>query len=189
MNFFLNENEEFFIRQLARQFGTSAGNIRRELLKLEELEIVKKRKIGNLVLYSTNSKTSSHSYWRRIIMENIGVDELFKPIIAQFDKIKIAFIYGSFASGDYDKDSDIDLMIILSNELSTDEYTDFNSEIAKTEGKLNREINTDIFPVTELEEKIRENNSYLTDVLHNQKIFVKGGEGDIRLRLGQKTKS
>lgn len=54
--FFENENNEYYLREMARITGVPPSNVRRELKKLEEDRLFVITKKGNLLLYKLNKK-------------------------------------------------------------------------------------------------------------------------------------
>jgi len=89
-------------------------------------------------------------------------------------KIKIAFIFGSFAQKKEDSFSDVDLMIIG----NPDEDL-LVSRITKTESRINREINYHIFSPADWNRKLKENNSFLENILSRAKVFLIGNKNDL----------
>ena len=71
--------------------------------------------------------------------------------------------------------SDIDLFVI-SDTLS---YPDLLNLLLATEERLGRSINTTIYSETDLQERLRANNAFLTRVLNQPKIWIFGSESDI----------
>ncbi|MFH1563742.1 MAG: nucleotidyltransferase domain-containing protein [Nitrospirota bacterium] len=87
--------------------------------------------------------------------------------------IKFAFIYGSYAKGTQEKESDIDLMII--GEVDLDEL---NDEINTMEEQLNRELNYMVFDEAEYKKRKEEKDGFLLEVIRDKKIVLIGKEDD-----------
>lgn len=56
--FFSNPEKKYYLRELEKILHLPVGNIRRELVSLEKAGLFKREKIGNLVFYSLNKKSS-----------------------------------------------------------------------------------------------------------------------------------
>lgn len=84
-------------------------------------------------------------------------------------QIKLAFIYGSFASQKAGPGSDIDIMMVgnIDEDLL---IKDFNS----LERKLSREINYIIFSEEEYQGKIRKKDPFVMEILREPKIMIIG---------------
>lgn len=181
--FFLNPDDEYYIRGLEKTLGISAGNVRREILKLEKDNIIVLRQLGNIKLYCVNKKNPLYSELKKIVLYSVGVPKLLSPMFAD-ENFKVAFIYGSYAKDEMDFASDIDLFVITIKDLNTDEYEKLNQKLSEMENRIGREINLDVHS----EKEINEDNAYLDDVISGKKVFIKGGENELRLLSGEKTK-
>ncbi len=62
-------------------------------------------------------------------------------------RIKVAFVFGSIASGNEDKASDIDVMVV--GDIS---FGDVVSLLSSAEEKLGREVNTVVYPIAEFKQ-------------------------------------
>jgi len=88
--------------------------------------------------------------------------------------IEVAFIYGSFAKHEEGAKSDIDLLVI-----GKPDDSGLLREVRKLEEVLKREINYSIFRKEEFKQRIKEEDSFIVDLLRNPKIFLIGGANDL----------
>ena len=169
--FFFDLTKKYYLRELERMLNISVGNIRRELISLEQSGIFKREKMGNQVYYSVNKQSPIFNEFKKIIAKTIGSEALVKNSLKNIKSIKTAFIFGSFAKGEEDSLSDIDLMIIG----KPDEDVVI-SKINKLESRLSREINYHIFSMIDWQKKIKQQNSFLKNILSKPKIFLIGDD-------------
>lgn len=187
--FFLNAEREYYLRELERLLGVSAGNIRREILKLEKDNIINFRRIGNIVLYQINTKNKLYNELKKVVLYSVGVQELLAPVF-NIPAFKTVFIYGSYAKGELDFSSDIDVFALTDNDLTEKDYLKINKEVEKIQEKISREISLDIYSRMDIVKKKSGEDPYLLDVLKGKKIFIKeGGESELRLLFGSETES
>lgn len=172
--FFTNTSEKYYLRELQRLLGYSAGSIRRELLKFMEDNLFETEKVGNLLYYSLNSKHPLYKELKSIVAKTIGVEGLLKKALLSISKIDIAFIYGSFAAGKEKHSSDIDIMVIGDPNTSS-----LNENISILEKKLEREINPTIYSTEEYKSKKKEKSGFIMDILNNPKIMLIGTKNDL----------
>ncbi len=93
-----------------------------------------------------------------------------------FDKaIECAFIYGSIARGEDTASSDVDLFVVSESVACSD----LMSLLAETDETLGREINPTIYARSDIRKKIMDKNAFLTRVMEQPKIWVKGSADDI----------
>jgi predicted nucleotidyltransferase len=93
----------------------------------------------------------------------------------------VAFIFGSIASGDERKRSDIELMIV--GRIS---FEDVVSLLSLAEEKLGREVNPVVYPITEFKQKVREDHHFVNTVLEGDKIFLIGDEDELAKLVGKR---
>jgi len=172
--FFTNPNKRYYLRELERILGYSAGSIRRELLKYQTDDLFKTEKVGNLLFYSLNTIHPLYKELKSIVFKTVGVEGSLKKELSSIDKIKISLIYGSFASDQYKATSDIDLMIIGNPDTS-----ELNERIARLEKRLKREINTTVYSWQEYQDKKKSKSGFIMDLLERPKIMLIGHEDDL----------
>lgn len=172
--FFTNPKEKYYLRQLWRLLGYSAGSIRRELLRLREDNLLNTSNTGNLVYYSLNSNHPLFKEIKSIVAKTVGVEGSIKKALAALKNIKAAFIYGSFAAAKENLSSDIDLMIIGDPDISI-----LNEKIAGLEKKLKREINPTVYSWRQYRAKRKVKSGFILDLLNSPKIILIGGEDDL----------
>lgn len=172
--FFTNPEQKYYLRELERLLGYSAGNIRRELLRLQSDNLMITHKVGNLLFYSLNAAHPLYEELKSIIFKTIGAEGSLKNTLSSIKNIKAAFIYGSFASKSEKDTSDIDVMIIGDPEIS-----DLNEKIRELEHKLKREISATIYTRREYDTKKKEKRGFILDLLKNPKIMLIGSENDL----------
>ena len=90
-------------------------------------------------------------------------------MVDTLNEIETSFIFGSIAKNKENVDSDIDLVLI--GEVDQDELI---KKVSALESELNREINYHIYKKEEFIEKIKENNSFIINVISDSFITLKG---------------
>ncbi|HEY4663040.1 MAG TPA: nucleotidyltransferase domain-containing protein [Candidatus Humimicrobiaceae bacterium] len=142
-------------------------NIRRELLKLEKTGIFKREKSGNQVYYFLNTESPIFKDLKNIIAKTIGVENQLRVALSNFNGIKKAFIFGSFADGTVDALSDIDIMIV--GDINEDALIEI---ISNLESKFEREINYHIFSKKEFIKRKQEKDSFISRILSKPTISL-----------------
>ena len=172
--FFTNPSKRYYLRELQRMLGYSAGSIRRELLRFQKDNLFATQKVGNLLYYRLNTNHPLFKELKSIVSKTVGVEGSLRKGISSIKKIKTAFIYGSFASKKQKADSDIDLMIIGNPDVSS-----LNEKISGLEKKLEREINITTYTQDEYKNKRKVKSGFVMDLLKNPKIMLVGSEDDL----------
>lgn len=172
--FFTNPSRRYYLRELQRLLGASAGNIRRELLKFQHDNLLTTHRVGNLLYYAVNMTHPLFKELKSIVTKTVGVEGILKSALSVVDDIAIAFIYGSFAAKKETGSSDIDLMIIGSPSPSA-----LHETLARLEQKLQREINPTIYSMGEYRAKKRAKRGFITELLRRPRIMLRGSEDDL----------
>jgi len=172
--YFSNTGRRYYLRELERLLGYSAGNIRRELLKLQRDDLLKTQRIGNLLYYSLNQNHPLFEELKSIVSKTIGVEASLIAALSSLPNVKAAFIFGSFASKSEKETSDIDVMIIGKPDVSQ-----LNEKIRELEQKLKREINLFVYSWRDYKEKKRAKSGFIVDLLKGPKIMLVGIEDDL----------
>lgn len=166
--FFSSKETELYTRQLAATYHISVGTTHRELSKLAASGIIKSRRVGNIKFYSLNRQNPVFHELKNLFFKTASVVELIKSALASVKGIDLAFIYGSFAKDR--AESDVDLIIVGD---SIDQDAILRS-INKVEKELYREINYSIYSRKEYAEKKKIGDSFLSEVLNNKTVALKG---------------
>ncbi len=187
VQFFLSSKEKFYMRELERLLEIPIGNLRRELIYLEKTGILKSEKLGNLKFYLLDKENPIYKPMKQLVIKTIGIPEMLKSRLMPNPNIITAFIYGSYARGDFEGTSDVDLFVVTAKEDSS--YDAIYSQLSKIEGRFGREINPDIMSLGEFQKRIKSKDPYISDIINNKIIFLKGGENIFRLEKSSKTKN
>ena len=171
--FFMNPGESFHIRSLATILGESAGNLARELNNLEEAGLVQSRAVGNQKHFSLREDSPIHEDMRNLFLKTVGAGGEIRDLLSNLDGIELAFLFGSFASGEAHGSSDIDVMII--GEINDRELAPLMAEL---EGRLHREINYMIYSRGEVEKRIKQEGDFVYEVFRGPRIILIGQSDD-----------
>lgn len=173
--FYTNPSSHLYVREIATILNEDAGNISKELNKLEKAGIFISSTRGNQKYFSINKKSPLYNEFKSIIFKTIGVEGALRRIINETKGINFCFIYGSFAQNKQDSASDIDLLIV-----GKPPEDALMQKIEILEKKLQREINYNIYPQKEFKDKLIKKDSFIINVLRRPKIILKGSIDEIR---------
>lgn len=172
--YFNNPDSEYYLRQLEKILNIPVSIIRKELMMLEEKGIFISKKRGMQVYFYLNKPYPLFEELKSIVFKTIGVKGVMQKALLKIEGISAAFIYGSYAKGEENANSDIDLFII--GNINADKLI---SEIQRIENLVKREINYCFYSLSDWKDKKKKKNSFIMDVIENAKIFLIGGENDL----------
>jgi DNA-binding transcriptional ArsR family regulator len=127
--FFAHSGEPYSVRQLASILGDDPSNLSKELAKLEELGILISSRERNLKRFQVNQDCAFGPELKGLVQKTTGIMGRLRSALQAAKGIGFAFVYGSFAKGTENAESDIDLLIVGDIDLDKREY-----EIKKAEG-------------------------------------------------------
>ena len=166
----------FYANDIVRRAAMGRGTVRRELDRLMAAGLIVVSREGNQLYFQANSASPVYSELLGIIRKTFGVADVIREALASLgDGIRLAFVYGSVAKISDVKTSDIDLMIV-GDKLT---YSDVMEALQPLEQSLQRAINPTLYTATEFKTKRERGSSFLTRVLEQPKLWVKGSEDDI----------
>lgn len=166
LEFFLKTNKEVHIKELARRLKISPQTANYYLKFYKKENILEERKKGNLLLYSL----LDNSLTRQLkIFYILDVLSSFAKKFSVENKITSLVLYGSHASGTYDENSDIDLLVIS-------QQKKFNlDEVKKIERKIKKEVKIVVLSLGEWRNLKRKKDKFAQSILLNH-ILLFGAE-------------
>jgi len=172
---FSHPDERYFVRQLTTLLGEDSTNVSRELARLEKTGILVSTTEGKQKYYQANRRSPLFNELHGLIVKTAGVADVLRSALAPaMERIKVAFVFGSIASGGERRTSDIDMMVV--GRIS---FEDVVSLLSPAEEKLGREVNPVVYPITEFKQKVKEDHHFVKTVLEGEKIFLIGDEGEL----------
>jgi len=165
----------WYLSELADWLGTSPSTLQRELKSLSETGILKTAREGNRTYFQAETDSPIFKPLRELVAQTHGVVPALKEAFYQFEaQTECAFVHGSVARGEEKPASDVDLLIV--GEVGLAELA---PTLRRLEKKFKREFNASCFSPEEFKEKARGANHFITAVLKEEKIFIKGAADDL----------
>ena len=171
-------DRSFYANEIIALARGGSGAVQRELARLVRSELVTTRVSGRQKYYQANATSPIFdelcSIARKSMALAIPLRDALQPLAA---RIRAAFIFGSVARQQDTASIDVDLMVV-SDEIG---YADLYAELERTSGKIGRAINPTIYTTREFEKRLGRGDSFVRRVLGQPKIWLVGGEDDLRL--------
>jgi predicted nucleotidyltransferase len=133
---FLNPETDFHVRDLAFRLKEDPGNVSREIRRLEGDGLLCSRIRGRLKLCSINPEHPLFKELRSVAQKTAGVEPLLTAALKSVPGVERAFLFGSYATGTMDLNSDIDLFVIGGHDTVA-----LQKAVAGVQRTLEREIN------------------------------------------------
>ncbi|PIN77058.1 hypothetical protein COV15_03210 [Candidatus Woesearchaeota archaeon CG10_big_fil_rev_8_21_14_0_10_34_12] len=168
LEYLMFRSKESYLRKISNELRISPSAVKREIENLNSIGIVRIKEKRILL----NEKCSFLSDLKNIF---IKTDFIAHPLgeALKDSKVKYAFIFGSFSKGDYNEQSDVDLMIVGETRVS-----ELYKLLRPVEKAVGREINPVVWTAENLAKE--KNNSFVREIFKKEIIMVRGEENELR---------
>ena len=131
-------DEQYHVRAIVRAVGAEINAVRRELLKLQNIGLLRKRQSGNRIYYKADTTNLYYSDLLSIVMKEEGVGGYILRNVKQLGDVKFAVLSKSFLRGRKSTVLDVDLLLVGNINLEVSKRV-----VETAERVLKREINYD----------------------------------------------
>ncbi|HEX7048534.1 MAG TPA: nucleotidyltransferase domain-containing protein [Gammaproteobacteria bacterium] len=160
----------FYTKEILRLTGMGVATIKRELDRMLAAGILTMTPIGNQHHYQANPRCPIYGELIDIIKKTIGVTEIIRQALEPLaDKIDLAFVFGSMASGKERAGSDVDLLIV-----GDANFAELVGALYPAQEILGREVNPKIYNKEEWDRMRKENTAFIKDILSKPRLSVIG---------------
>jgi uncharacterized protein len=164
--FCLNPNTELNLGEISRKLNISKSSIKQSADFLEKETILNSQKVGNQKIFYLNNQYFLINDLKKIIallnFKKNGIESISK------NELCLA-IFGSFANGTFNENSDLDILIIGNkNDI-------LEPQLSKFTNSIKNEIQLVIYDFPVWEKMKKENNPFCESVLKKH-ILIKGGK-------------
>lgn len=170
-------DRSFYTKEILHLTGMGVATIKRELDRMLEAGILSFTKIGNQHHYQANPECPIYEELLSIVSKTFGISEVIREVLLPVDSsLDMAFVYGSIAKNNETATSDVDLLVV-SESLA---YADLMAVLINAEKSLGRPVNPSIYTIEQIRRKLKNNNAFISRIMEQPKIWIKGTEDDIR---------
>lgn len=171
----LHPDKTYHVREIARLTNTVPGTLHKELTKLAEAGILKKSLQGNQVLYQADSDCIIFDELSSILRKTSGLAEVLRTaLLSLTDRVRIAAVFGSIASGKAKAGSDIDILLI--GEIS---FAEAVKTLYPAQQQLGREINPKLYSEVQWQQALQENSSFIRELMSKPLLYLIGDKDDL----------
>lgn len=162
--FFLNQDAENYVNELAKILDLDPKNLHRKLGELEREGLFKSEFRGKERYFSLVKDFNLFEHYRQIFLKTFGLENKLKQVVGSVSGIKKAYIFGSYASDKMDSSSDVDILAIGSHSV-----LDLQKKISKLQRELRREFNVVNMGEAEFNKK-KTGDQFIKNIFNNKVI-------------------
>jgi predicted nucleotidyltransferase len=179
----LHPEQHYHVREIARLTSTSAGTLHKELARLAQAGVLRREKVGNQVRYGANRQCPIFPELAGILRKTAGLADVLKEALAgQSERIALALVFGSVARGEEGPRSDVDVLLV--GEIG---FAEAVAAMHAAQERIGREINPVVLSPSEFRNKAVNGDTFLAQVLNNEKLYLLGDEHDLGKLAGDQT--
>lgn len=161
LKFFLNINNQGYLRSLEHEFNESTNGIRQELNRFENAGLLVTETEGNKKLYRANTGHPLFKDLNSIILKFVGVEELIERVIDRLGNVQQVYLEGRIAQG---LESDIIDLLIVGDDIDRNYLS---ALVEKTEPLLKRKIRYLVFNESDAEVYVERHHKELVLIFNN----------------------
>lgn len=178
----LSPDKSWYLSELAAHLETSPSSLQRELEALAKSGILQRRQEGRRTYYRAETASPVFAELRALFSKTAGIVPFVKSELTSFgDNIKWAAVYGSFARGEEQSQSDIDLLVV-----GPVGMTDLLPALRRIEQQFGREINVTRYSEAEFRAKRHDRDHFLSSILKGNLITIVGSPNDLEKAKGRR---
>ncbi|GAB4262420.1 MAG: hypothetical protein Kow00122_18870 [Thermoleophilia bacterium] len=176
--FALDPERVYYQRELVKLTGSSLYLVQRELKRLEKVGLISREHWGRQVRYRVNVHHSGFAGLRQALLNTVALANRLRAALAPIDAVKLAFIYGSIATGEATADSDVDVLVVGDIGLR-----DVAAGLVPALREIGREPNIVVLSPEELRERVARGEHFVATVLRGPRMWLVGDDNDLAATL------
>ena len=169
--FVMNPDQRRRIRGLAKAVPANYSAVWKELRNLEAAGLVVSEEEAGRRFFKLNPDFPLVDELRGMVLKTVGAGDSIRQALRGVPDIQAAFIYGSYADGRVDAQSDIDIIVIGEVELEQ-----LSPTISHLEEALSRSVSVVTYTPHEWKSKLQQDDPFALDVLRRPKLMLVGSE-------------
>ncbi|MBI3333109.1 MAG: nucleotidyltransferase domain-containing protein [Candidatus Omnitrophica bacterium] len=147
---FSDPGKSYYLSEMARFAGTSAGNVQRELARFVQDHLVLRVKRGKLSFYSVNPGHDLFPELQPLVRKTCGMEGVLRAYFRTRPEVQAAYLFGSQATGRSNQLSDVDVAVLIDpSQIRTSLPYGYKAEICADLMKLLRTNSVDLVLLNE----------------------------------------
>lgn len=163
----LHPDRAYSVAELARMLDVTDLSVRREVYRMVDAGIVSREPVGRQSLFRADTASPLHEPLRQLVERSVGVEPLLRRVVGEIDGVEAAAIFGSWARGRVDAESDVDVLIV-----GDIDYGSVMARLFELRERVGREINLVWMKPDEWRE--RQHSGFVQEILSSPMVPLAG---------------
>ncbi len=164
-------DEQFHVRAIVRAVKAEINAVRRELAKLEEMGLLRKRQSGNRIYYKADTSHIYYSELLAMVAKTEGVGGIILKNAKDLGTIKFAVLSTAFLKGRKSTVLDVDLLLVGNLDLEV-----LKRVISIGEREIGTEVNYSVMSEEDFTFRKRKNDHFISKVMTQSRTMLMGDE-------------
>jgi hypothetical protein len=174
--FFLHPDVPYHIRGVVREIGEEINAVRRELLRLELINLLKSERKGNRLYFTLLDDFPFYNELLSMVYKTFGLGGEILRCKKELGEVKYALLTRAYTKGIRTSMQDIDFVII--GKVNVPALT---AAVQRAERQTGREINYTVLRESEFVLRKKRRDAFITGILQGSKVMLIGDEDDLVL--------
>jgi predicted nucleotidyltransferase len=180
----LSPDRDYYLSELVRLTHLAPRTVQLELDRLVKGELLIERRDGNRRYVRANLQNPLYEPLRQILMKSEGFADVLAAALGADDKVELALVFGSMASGTARSESDVDLLVVGDTGLE-----EVARHLRGAVTQLGREINPVVWSRSEWQRRVASKDHFLERILSGPRVMIIGDQNVLKAMGGQRVDS
>lgn len=166
----MQPDRKMHLREIARQTQAAPGTLKKELDALCRVGLLHSERVGNQVQFQANQGHPVFAELQALIRKTTGLADVLRQALQPLgERVALAFVFGSMASGSAHAGSDVDLLVAGSASFAQVVQATYDAQ-----AQLGRDINPKVMTAAEWDSKRAEGNPFVQELLAKPRLMLIG---------------
>jgi uncharacterized protein len=170
--FAVHPGGRFHVRELIRRTGLSSASLQHELRRLAEIGALVREDEGGRTFHRADDEHPAWRAWMLLMRSGARPTNVLREALVDAAGIDMAFVFGSWARGDARPDSDVDVLLVGSDEARAGA----GRLLAEAELLIGRPLDVIGYDPDDFATRA-ESSTFLRAILREPRIWLRGGPG------------
>lgn len=169
--FVVRPGDRVHFRELMRLTGLSSASLQHELRRLVEIGVLRREREGARTFYVADESHPTWRAWILLLRSAARPIDVLREVLVHAHGIDGAFVFGSSMRGDTRPDSDVDVLLLGSEEARLQA----GKLLSEAELLIANELDVTGYTVEEFAARARSGKAFVRRVLAEPKGWIRGG--------------
>lgn len=174
--FFLHPDVPYHIRGVVREISEEINAVRRELLRLEQIKLLKSERKGNRLYFTLQEDFPFYNELLSIVYKTFGLGGEIIRCQKELGDVKFALLTKAYTKGIKSGMQDIDLFLVGKLNVSA-----LTAAVQRAERQTSREINYTVLKESEFILRKKRRDAFVISILQGSKVMLIGDEDELVL--------